>query len=134
MTDEAWDAGFTKCLGMRLAGDIIGEVDERGRPVVGDTLLVLLNAHWEPIPFALPLHKDGQQWELVFDTARPEVQPGAVDEAKPYDLRDRSVVVLRINAEPTAPAAVVSPAQVEHLISDQRPPSVTTAPNPGTSA
>ena len=39
---------------MRLAGDLIGEVDERGEPIVGDTLLMLLNAHHEPIPFTLP--------------------------------------------------------------------------------
>ena len=38
MTDEAWNAGFVKCLGMRLAGDVIGEEDERGEPIIGDTL------------------------------------------------------------------------------------------------
>ena len=59
MTDEDWDAGFVKCLGMRLAGDLIGEVDERGEPIVGDTLLLLLNAHHEPIPFTLPPTKRG---------------------------------------------------------------------------
>ena len=55
MTDEAWDAGFVQCLGVRLAGDLIGDVDERGEPIVGDTLLLLLNAHHEPIPFTLPV-------------------------------------------------------------------------------
>ena len=57
MTDEAWNAGFVKCLGVRLAGDLIGDVDERGEPIVGDTLLLLLNAHHEPIPFTLPATK-----------------------------------------------------------------------------
>ena len=71
MTDEAWDAGFVKCLGVRLAGDLIGEVDERGEPIVGDTLLVLLNAHHEAIPFTLPAHAAGQDWELLLDTADP---------------------------------------------------------------
>jgi glycogen operon protein len=132
MPDEAWDAGFTKCLGMRLAGDIIGEVDERGKPIVGDTLLVLLNAHWEPIPFTLPLHKEGQAWELVFDTARPEAQPGVASEEEPYQLRDRSVVVMRIQSAPEGPSVVVSPAQVETLLRpDARTPAIATTPTMG---
>ena len=45
MSDEDWNAGFVKCLGVRLAGDLIDDVDERGEPIVGDTLLLLLNAH-----------------------------------------------------------------------------------------
>src|SRR6266853_1283774 len=42
MNDEAWNADFVRSLGMLLAGDAIEEMDERGRPVTGDTLLVLL--------------------------------------------------------------------------------------------
>ena len=29
MTEEAWNTGYTRCLGVRLDGDLIGEVDER---------------------------------------------------------------------------------------------------------
>ena len=49
MSDEDWNGGFVKCLGVRLAGDLIGDVDERGEPIVDDTALILLNAHHEPI-------------------------------------------------------------------------------------
>src|SRR5207249_2305829 len=49
MPDDAWNAGFVKCLGVRMAGDLVGDVDERGEPIRGDTLLVLLNAHHEPL-------------------------------------------------------------------------------------
>jgi isoamylase len=116
MNDEAWDAGFTKCLGMRLAGDIIGEVDDRGRPILGDTLLVMFNAHWEAIPFALPMHQDGQHWELVFDTSEPDRQSGSVSEEAPYQLRERSLAVFRIRVMPEGPAQVVTPAQVENIL------------------
>jgi glycogen operon protein len=47
MSDEDWSAGFVRTLGVRLAGDVIGEVDERGEPLAGDTLLLLLSAHHE---------------------------------------------------------------------------------------
>jgi glycogen operon protein len=39
MTDEAWNADFARSLGMLLSGSAIEEVDERGEPVLGDTLL-----------------------------------------------------------------------------------------------
>jgi glycogen operon protein len=120
MNDEAWEAGFTKCLGMRLAGDIIGEVDDRGRPIVGDTLLVMFNGHWEAIPFTLPIHKDDQRWELVFDTSEADRVPGPVAEDAPYQLRDRSLAVFRIQAAPEGPAIVVTPAQVEQLLAPQK--------------
>jgi glycogen operon protein len=128
MTDEAWEAGGANCLGMRLAGDIIDEVDERGHPIVGDTLLVLFNAHREAVPFTLPPHKVGQRWELVFDTVRPDAPPGPVAESEPYPLRERSLAVFRIQAAPDGPAAVVTPAQVENLIAPAAGPP---APRPG---
>ena len=55
---------------MRLAGDLIGDVDERGEPIVDDTALILLNAHHEPIPFTLPQTLGGQVWERVLDTSQ----------------------------------------------------------------
>src|SRR5262249_10327011 len=44
MTDEAWSANFVRSLGMWLNGGAIEEVDERGQPIIGDSLLVLFNA------------------------------------------------------------------------------------------
>ena len=54
MTEEAWSTGYARCLGMRLAGDLIGEIDERGEPIKGDSILLLMNAHHEAISFMLP--------------------------------------------------------------------------------
>ena len=53
MSEEAWKTGYVRCLGVRLAGDLIGDVDERGEPMWGDTILLLMNAHYEAIPFML---------------------------------------------------------------------------------
>ena len=51
MTDETWNSPDVRCLGVRLNGDAIDEVDERGERIVGDTLLLLLNAGEEAVPF-----------------------------------------------------------------------------------
>src|SRR5262249_31474027 len=54
MSDEDWDDPLRACLGLRLAGDAIDEVDRRGNPIKGNTLLLLLNAHHERHDFTLP--------------------------------------------------------------------------------
>ena len=42
LTDEAWNAGFM-CVGLRMDGELIGEVDEQAVPIRGDTVLLLFN-------------------------------------------------------------------------------------------
>jgi hypothetical protein len=34
MGEEGWNAGYNQCFGFALAGDLIGDVDERGQPIV----------------------------------------------------------------------------------------------------
>jgi glycogen operon protein len=98
MTDEEWQNSFSRCLGLRLAGDAIEEVDDLGEPIVGDTFLILLNAHHEPVPFVLPAHGRRVSWEPVLDTrdwdggaGRPPLRTGAQ-----YALEGRSLAVLRL--------------------------------------
>jgi glycogen operon protein len=95
MDDKAWNAGFVKCLGFRLAGDLIGDVNERGEPIKGDTLLVLLNAHHEDLPFQLPATQQAQQWELLFDTGQPQAETTRTAGEVQYPLHSRSLAVFR---------------------------------------
>jgi glycogen operon protein len=100
MTEEAWNTGYARCLGVRWAGDLIGETDENGNPIVGDTVLLLMNAHHDAIPFMLPALKDGQQWERLLDTAEGSAAPSPVDGQRPYELPGRSMAVLRTRERP----------------------------------
>jgi glycogen operon protein len=95
MSDEDWNAGYVKCLGMRLAGDLINECDERGEPIIGDTLLVILNAHHEPIEFTLPPTNVDHQWERVLDTADDALGPTVITRDGKYLIRDRSLAIFR---------------------------------------
>jgi glycogen operon protein len=54
MTDETWNADSVRSIGMLLPGTAIEETNEHGEPVTGDTLLILLNAHSDKVPFTLP--------------------------------------------------------------------------------
>ena len=68
MTETEWNADHVKYLGVRLAGDAIGEVDDAGNAIVGDTLLYLLNAGATALPFTLPAFVADPCWENVLDT------------------------------------------------------------------
>jgi isoamylase len=98
MTEEDWANGFTRCLGLRLAGDALDEVDRLGQRVVDETFLLLLNAHHEPLAFVLPAHHRGVRWEVVLDTRTPDgrrrQRPLRGGEA--YDLEARSLALLQL--------------------------------------
>ncbi len=101
MTDEDWNNGFARCLGLRLAGEAIEEVDARGRPIMDDTLLILLNAHHEPLPFILPAHRAGVRWQLLMDTreARNKRRSASIRGGRPYELEARSLAVFLVPYE-----------------------------------
>jgi glycogen operon protein len=96
MTDEAWNADFVKSLGMLLSGNAIEECDERGEAIVGDTLLILLNAHSEKVPFTLPPLETDQQWQRIVDTVEWQPAVRVFRPADRYPLQGRSVAVLKV--------------------------------------
>ena len=112
MSDGDWNAGFVKCLGIRLAGDLINDETERGEPVVGETLLMLLNGHWEPIPFTLPPTMHGHIWERLLDTADTSPESRAFEGESEYPLQDRSLVVL-VTRKPEEKGQTVTSAEVK---------------------
>ena len=67
MRDEAWNNPSVRALAIRLAGDAIDDVDEKGRPIVGDSVLILLNAGREPVTFSVPAPRAGA-WKTVAQT------------------------------------------------------------------
>jgi glycogen operon protein len=97
MTDEDWTV-YTRCLGLRLAGDAIEDIDAEGRRVAGDTLLVLVNAHHEPLEFVLPGHQRGVRWELMVDTRAADAprRSTAARAGSSYSLESRSFALFRL--------------------------------------
>ena len=77
-------------------GDLIDEVDEKGNRIVGDTLLLLINAHHETIPFTLPPIPLECSWELNVDTSESEFQPRFLRKGIRFDLKGRSTALFRV--------------------------------------
>ncbi|HYT66952.1 MAG TPA: glycogen debranching protein GlgX [Vicinamibacterales bacterium] len=97
MTDEMWNAPDVRALGVRLDGDAIQEVNERGERILGDTLLLNLNAGDQTIAFVLPPTAPTERWDSLLDTANP-CQPGRrLQGGDRYELPGRSMAVLRLN-------------------------------------
>ncbi len=108
MADPDWE-GQALHLGMRLAGDLIGEVDAFGEAIVGDTIYLALNPAQQDRDFTLPAAAAGQQWELLFDTA-DDAQRGPSDGKR--KLLARSLAVFRTRPV-REPAPSVTPLQAE---------------------
>jgi glycogen operon protein len=98
MTEESWHDPLARCIGLRLAGDAIEEVDGQGDLILDDTVLILLNAHHEPLPFTLPAHRPGVKWELVLDTRTPDGRRlhRPMRGGEMYSLEGRSLALLQL--------------------------------------
>jgi glycogen operon protein len=71
MTEQDWQSGFARTLGVFLNGKAIPTPDERGEPIVDDSFYILFNAHFEAMNFKLPQCPWGDRWVKVIDTNRP---------------------------------------------------------------
>ncbi|HEX8730228.1 MAG TPA: glycogen debranching protein GlgX [Ktedonobacterales bacterium] len=98
MRPKDWLTGWTRTLGARIAGGLIGDMDERGRQMKDDTMLLLLNAHTDEIAFTLPRGSfNAGAWQMEIDTRWPT---GVAEQARlapgdRYQMVGHSLVVMR---------------------------------------
>jgi glycogen operon protein len=71
MEGADWTQHDNHVIGMLIHGHATDEVDERGRPVFGDTVLVLMNGGERSKYFVLPKVEGDGVWTEVLNTARP---------------------------------------------------------------
>ncbi|MBC7794977.1 MAG: glycogen debranching protein GlgX [Clostridia bacterium] len=72
MGDSDWGDEKRQLLGMLIAGDATDEVDDHGAPVLGNTLLVLMNAGSQSRSFRLPRIPQAGIWRSEINTAHVE--------------------------------------------------------------
>jgi isoamylase len=96
--------------------------------VEGDTVLLLLNAHHELLPFCLPKTASDYQWERLLETAGASVDPLLMHGGDCYALEGRSMVLLR-QQTPQSDLEVLPTAQIETLRREARMPTPPTAAN-----
>jgi glycogen operon protein len=100
MTAADWRKPFARSVAFLLGGDTIDTPDEHGERIVGDTLLVLLNANHEPLTYHLPDVDWGRAWEILVDTAgATDFKRDLVEARGSIPVEARSMVILSRRAE-----------------------------------
>jgi glycogen operon protein len=117
MQQQDWQKGDNHVLGMLISGHATDEVDDRGRPIHGDTLLLILNGGDADCRFTLPHVEEEGFWMMLLDSAHEE-RHGPPDGGASVTVSAHGLVLLRHGTErrmgPAAPepepAAVAAPA------------------------
>ncbi len=97
--DEFWEKlrdAENHVLGMLIDGRATDEIDARGRPIEGDTLLLALNGGRNARYFRLPVRDTPGRWSELVRTASPERR---VLRGEAIHLAAHSVVLLRYGEE-----------------------------------
>ncbi|HEU4628318.1 MAG TPA: hypothetical protein VFS08_01185, partial [Gemmatimonadaceae bacterium] len=96
---DDWHRGDNHVLGMLINGAATDETDDRGRPVRGDTLLLLLNGGDGDVPFALPEVPEAGGWFVLVNTVEGEGGDGHAIRQGPVTLAAHSAMLLRHGSE-----------------------------------
>lgn len=102
MRVDEWANTNHKVLGILINGEAINEMADDGTLLKGDSLIILINAHYEPIPFVLPEFAARSKWELLLNTADETSPPSFWTVKKPFQLDQRSLVIFRLETAPDA--------------------------------
>jgi glycogen operon protein len=68
VSDEAWNAEWSRAIALLLNGKTLQATDEEGQWIVDDSFLLLVNAASEGVEFTLPESPSGNQWLQIVDT------------------------------------------------------------------
>jgi isoamylase len=89
MREADWRAPFARSVALYLRGDIIHTATGI---VSDDDFLLLFNAYAEPLEFVRPVEIDGDDWDVVLDTA---IWPATTTVAGTMAVGEYALVVLR---------------------------------------
>ena len=99
MSEQDWEEGYAKSIGVFLNGEAIPSPDPRGQPIVDESFYLLFNASEQELDFTLPKGRWGERWEEILNTADtpsflPQGQRRTYSAGEQLTLTNRSVVAL----------------------------------------
>ncbi|MER2299327.1 MAG: glycogen debranching enzyme GlgX, partial [Pseudomonas sp.] len=93
MSVEQWEDPHGRCMGMLIDGR--AQVSGIARPGSEATMLLIVNAHHDVVPFKLPAVPEGDYWSCLIDTDRPELRkPEQLAFDSTFDVTGRSFLLL----------------------------------------
>jgi isoamylase len=72
VSDEAWNAEWSRAIALLLNGCTLQVSDEDGNQVIDDSFLLLINAADQGVEFTLPPSPRGKSWRQIVDTENIE--------------------------------------------------------------
>ncbi|HEV7371883.1 glycogen debranching protein GlgX, partial [Arenibaculum sp.] len=96
-TAEQWQDPQARALGMLMDGR--AQATGIRRPASDKTLLLIVNAHHESVPFRLPEVVGGREWSCLLDTARPDLDseaPPTASSGDEVDVTARSLLLFEL--------------------------------------
>jgi len=103
MNEVEWNQHFARSLCVYLSGGSLDECDRYGQPILDDDFLLLINAHYETIPFTLPDYPGDEAWHCVLDTDYADglASDGRYPRGAIFPLQGRSLALLTRPHQPT---------------------------------
>ncbi|MDT4963426.1 MAG: isoamylase [Pseudonocardiales bacterium] len=97
MSPSDWGDPAVRSIAVYLDGADDPDRATDGTPLVDDDFLLLINAWWQPLDFALPATRAGQTWSPEIDTYEPSgtAPPAIITVGEHITVRPRSIIVLR---------------------------------------
>jgi isoamylase len=116
MTAENWDDPNGRCLGVLLDG----RAQESGIHRAGSdsTLLLILNAHTDIVPFRLPEAAGGSRWVRLIDTNHQTEAAELVELnfAHLYEVTGRSLLLFVLKPTPTVHRSTAAERSFQHVV------------------
>jgi glycogen operon protein len=92
MTAEDWADPEARSVALFIDGATDPDVGSDGTPMVDDDFLIIVNAWWEPLTFAIPVNLSSRRWDVVCDSFDPGRK---VTVAQELTVGPRSFVILQ---------------------------------------
>ena len=101
MSDDDWENGYARAVGVLLNGEAIPTTDAYGGRIVDDSFFVMFNASETEMSWTVPGGKWARDWEVELDTDLADEPGTEVAAGSVVELVARSMVVLRAVVTPT---------------------------------
>jgi isoamylase len=101
MTEQDWQVGYARSIGVFLNGNEILAIGTRGQRIVDDSFFAAFNAYEQPLEFLLPDGPYAEHWRVTLDTAKDDVDRAFPAEGRRAEagqklsIAGRSVMLLR---------------------------------------
>ena len=105
VSDEAWNAEWTRAIALLLNGCTLQTIDESGEWIVDDSFLLLINAADQGVEFTLPSSPRGKPWRQILDTENIDDPFAVRDLEKKVIVGGRALKLLSDSTHQKATAA-----------------------------